>query len=108
MKSFNTLLAETRKTKSLDELESAHDLFDFGIDNYSVGQATRYNNLYWDKKNYFLTNRIHKKHPNLNYMKLYNIVIAAKPEIKNDEQKLINYINDRLKALKGNKRYILH
>ena len=103
MKEFNTLIDETLNVKDLDELEAAADLFQFGLENnsYNKKQATEFNNVYWTLKNRFLAYEcaLNTKGSQLD---IINIVTNAPSNIKDDKQKLNDFVKNRMKAIKGN------
>jgi hypothetical protein len=103
MKEFNTLIDETLNVNDLDELEAAADLFHYGLENgsYNKKQATEFNNVYWKLKNRFLAYEcaINIKGSQLD---IINIVASAPSDIKDDKQKLNDYVKNRMKAIKGN------
>jgi hypothetical protein len=103
MKEFNTLIEETSNVKDLEELEAAADLFHYGLENnsYTKKQATEFNNVYWKLKNRFLAYEcaVNTKGSQLD---IINIVTNAPSDIKDDKEKLNNYVKNRMKAIKGN------
>jgi hypothetical protein len=103
MKEFNTLIDETSNVKDLDELEAAADLFQYGLERnyYNSKQATEFNNVYWKLKNRFLAYEcaVTIKGSQLD---IINIVVSAPSNIKDDKQKLSDYVKNRMKAIKGN------
>ncbi|KAJ51888.1 hypothetical protein BD780_001746 [Clostridium tetanomorphum] len=102
MKTFQDLISETLEVTDLEELESAADLFQFGIEKgyYTKKQVDEFNDTYWNVKNRLLTYSIAEK-INWNVLDISSIVSKAPSDIRNDEGKLMNYVNDRIKALKG-------
>lgn len=102
MKVFQELVKETLQAEDLEELESAADLFQFGVEKgyYTKRQADEFNNTYWKVKNKCLAfdiSDIVKANP----LDVISIVTSAPAEIKDNRTELINYVNGRLKALKG-------
>lgn len=102
MKEFQVLIKETLEIQDLEELESAADLFQFGIEkgNYNKRQADEFNNAYWRVKNKVLSNEIFNE-TKANLLDIMSIVSSAPADIKDDKRELVNYVNGRLKALKG-------
>lgn len=102
MKTFQALIDETLQSQDLDELESAADLFQFGIEKgyYNKRQVDEFNNAYWKVKNRCLAYEIAET-VKANILDIISIVSSAPSEIKNDKNELINYVNGRIKALKG-------
>ncbi|WP_139904688.1 hypothetical protein [Clostridium thermarum] len=102
MKAFDTLISETLEAENLEELEAAADLFQFGVEkgHYSKWQATEFNNAYWEVKNRCLALEISSVIKG-NKLDIIDIVSKAPMEVKDDKEKLINYVNGRIKALKG-------
>lgn len=102
MKEFQTLINETLEIRDLEELESAADLFQYGVEKgqYSMRQADEFNNTYWRVKNKVLANEIFEE-VKANMLDIMSIVSSAPADIKNDKRELINYVNGRLKALRG-------
>ncbi|MCY6957308.1 hypothetical protein [Clostridium brassicae] len=102
MKTFQDLIDETLEIKDLDELESAADLFEFGLEKgyYSKKQVDEFNNIYWRVKNKCLAYNVVEKTGG-NILDIINIVSKAPADMKNDENELMHYVNGRIKALKG-------
>lgn len=102
MKEFNDLIEETLNVKDLDELEAAADLFHYGLENnyYNKRQVSEFNAVYWKIKNRFLAYECAEKIKG-NTLDIINIVSSAPIDIKTDIQKLTNYVNTRMKAMKG-------
>lgn len=102
MKTFQNLINETLQAEDLDELEAAADLFQFGIEKgyYTKKQADDFNATYWKVKDICLAHEVGKEVKG-SKLDIISIVSNAPTNIKNDEHKLINYVNDRLKALRG-------
>lgn len=102
MKPFQTLIDETLDCEDLEELEAAADLFQFGIEKgyYNKRQVYKFNDTYWFVKNRYLAYEIGKDIKG-SKLDIANIVANAPNEIKEDKEQLINYVNGRLKALKG-------
>ncbi|AGY74506.1 MULTISPECIES: hypothetical protein [Clostridium] len=102
MKTFQTLIDETLQAKDLDELESAADLFQFGIEKgyYNQRQSNEFNTTYWKIKNKYLAYEIANQ---IKYSKLdiLTIVINAPVNIKDNKSELLSYVNGRIKALRG-------
>lgn len=63
MKTFQDLISETLEVTDLEELESAADLFQFGIEKgyYTKKQVDEFNDTYWNVKNRLLTYSIAEK-----------------------------------------------
>jgi hypothetical protein len=102
MKSFQTLIDETLQVEDLEELEAAADLFQFGVEkgHYTKRQADEFNNTYWKVKNKHLSYAVSEE-VKWNILDIMSIVSSAPNEIKGSKRELINYVNGRLKALKG-------
>ncbi|MFD3158103.1 hypothetical protein ACFIJ5_14710 [Haloimpatiens sp. FM7330] len=102
MKSFQTLIDETLQSQDIEELESAADLFQFGIEKgyYTKRQADEFNNTYWKVKDKYLAYEVSKE-IHRNTLDIIYIVSNAPATVKNDKNELIHYVNDRIKALKG-------
>ncbi|OPJ59507.1 hypothetical protein [Clostridium oryzae] len=102
MKTFKTLMDEMNEIDDLEELEAAADLFQYGIEKgyYSIRESDEFNHVYWDVKNRCLACKIAKKIKR-NTLDVISIVKGAPVSIKNDEEELTNYINGRIKALRG-------
>lgn len=102
MKAFQELVKETLQAEDLEELESAADLFQFGVEKgyYGKRQADEFNNTYWKVKNKCLAYEISDIVKG-NALDIISIVTSAPAEIKDNKSELINYVNGRLKALKG-------
>ena len=102
MKTFQSLIEETLKAEDMDELESAADLFQFGIEKgyYTKRQADEFNNTYWRVKNRQLAYEIAETVKG-NKLDIISIVSNAPANIKNNKAELLNYVNGRIKALKG-------
>lgn len=103
MKTFQALLNETLQVEDLEELEAAADLFQFGVEKgvYSKRQADEFNNAYWKVKDKYLAYEISEK-VNRNLLDIISIVSKAPNTIKENKSELMNYVNGRIKALKGN------
>lgn len=102
MKTFQALIDETLKVENLEELEAAADLFQFGVEkgHYSKRQADEFNVAYWKVKNKYLAYTVSET-VKANVLDIISIVSSAPNDIKDNKQELINYVNGRLKALKG-------
>ncbi|MBU3191975.1 MULTISPECIES: hypothetical protein [Clostridium] len=102
MKTFQDLVKETLEVQDLEELESAADLFQFGIEkgHYNKRQADQFNVTYWKMKNTYLAYEVAKEIKG-NKLDIISMVTSAPTEIKDDKKELLNYINGRVKALKG-------
>lgn len=102
MKSFQALINETLQAQDIEELEAAADLFQFGIEKgyYTKKQSDEFNDAYWKVKNKCLAYEVAEKVKG-NVLDIISIVTKAPTEFKNDKNELINYVNGRLKALKG-------
>lgn len=102
MKPFQTLIDETLDCEDLEELESAADLFQYGIEKgyYTKRHVYKFNDAYWVVKNRYLAYEIGK---DIKAAKpdIANIVANAPNDIKDDKEQLKSYVNGRLKALKG-------
>lgn len=103
MKSFRELIEETMKVQDLEELESAADLFQFGVEKgyYNKRQSDEFNQTYWKVKNKCLAYEISEE-VKISVLDIINIISNAPVIIKNDKSELKNYVNGRVKALKGN------
>jgi hypothetical protein len=102
MKTFEELVNETLEVEDLEELESAADLFQFGIEKgyYNKRQADQFNITYWKIKNKCLAYDVAKDIKG-NKLDIITMVSSAPNEIKENRKELINYVNGRFKALKG-------
>jgi hypothetical protein len=102
VKTFQALINETLEVEDLEELEAAADLFQFGIEKgyYNKRQANEFNNTYWKAKNKCLAYEI-AEDIKANTLDIITMVSNAPIEIKENKQELINYVNGRIKALKG-------
>ncbi|MGK0466617.1 hypothetical protein [Clostridium sp.] len=102
MKTFEELVNETLEVEDLEELESAADLFQFGIEKgyYNKRQADQFNITYWKIKNKCLAYDVAKDIKG-NKLDIITMVSSAPIEIKENRKELINYVNGRFKALKG-------
>jgi hypothetical protein len=102
MKAFQTLIDETLQAADLEELEAAADLFQFGIEKgyYTKWQSNQFNDAYWKVKNRCLAYEVAEK-VQANTLDIITIVSSAPSEIKDNKHELINYVNGRIKALKG-------
>ncbi|MCT8978509.1 hypothetical protein N4T77_18125 [Clostridium sp. CX1] len=102
MKTFQALINETLQVTDLEELEAAADLFQFGIEkgHYNKRQADEFNNTYWKMKNICLAYEVGKE-IKANKLDIITIVTNAPSEIKDNKNELVNYVNGRIKALKG-------
>ncbi|MBK5241739.1 hypothetical protein [Clostridium sp.] len=102
MKTFDELVNETLEVEDLEELESAADLFQFGIEKgyYNKRQADQFNITYWKIKNKCLAYDVAKDIKG-NKLDIITMVASAPNEIKENRKELINYVNGRFKALKG-------
>lgn len=102
MKTFQTLINETLEAEDLEELEAAADLFQFGVEKgyYNKRQAVEFNNTYWKVKNRCLAFEIGDE-VKANKLDIITIVSNAPNDIKDNKSELLNYVNGRLKALKG-------
>lgn len=102
MKNFETLIDETLQAEDLEELESAADLFQFGIEKgyYNKRQADEFNDTYWKVKNKWLAYEI-AENIKANTFDIIYIVSNAPANIKEDKDELFKYVNGRIKALKG-------
>ncbi|WP_097027629.1 hypothetical protein [Clostridium peptidivorans] len=107
MKNFQDLINETLEVEDLEELEVAADLFEFGVEKgyYNIRQAVEFNNTYWKVKNRCLAYKIAEE-VKMNRLDLINIVSNAPNSVKDDKRELMNYVNGRVKALKGNMKGI--
>lgn len=102
MKKFEELIAETLDSESQEELEAAADLFQFGIEKgyYNKNQVVKFNEVYWKVKDRCLADEVAKQ-VKANRLDILSIISNAPMDTKSDMKKLVNYVNDRLKALKG-------
>lgn len=102
MKTFQALINETLQVEDLEELEAAADLFQYGIEKgyYNKRQANDFNNTYWKVKDRCLAYEIADE-VKANTLDVITMVSNAPAEIKNNKGELINYVNGRIKALKG-------
>lgn len=102
MKSFQVLIGETLEAEDLEELEAAADLFQFGIEKgyYNKRQVDEFNTAYWKVKNVCLAYEVAEQIKG-NKLDIVSIVSNAPAEIKNNKSELINYVNGRLRALRG-------
>lgn len=102
MKTFQTLINETLAAENLEELEAAADLFQFGIEKgyYTKRQSDEFNTTYWKVKNKCLAFELSDEIKG-NTLDLITIVTNAPNEIKDNKRELLDYVNGRLKALKG-------
>jgi hypothetical protein len=102
MKTFQALIAETLEAEDLEELEAAADLFQFGIEKgyYNSRQANEFNNTYWKVKNRCLAYDVATV-VKANALDIISIVTNAPVNVKEDRKELIDYVNGRIKALKG-------
>lgn len=102
MKPFQVLINETLQAEDLEELEAAADLFQYGIEKgyYNKRQADEFNNTYWKVKNVCLAYEVAKEIKG-SKLDIITIVSNAPADIKNNKNELINYVNGRIKALKG-------
>lgn len=102
MKAFHELINETNEIHDLEELESAADLFQYGIEKgyYTKLQCNEFNTTYWKIKNKCLAYEVSEVVKG-NILDIRNIVKCAPNEVKDDKSALISYVNSRLKALRG-------
>ncbi|WP_125152363.1 hypothetical protein [Clostridium rectalis] len=102
MKTFQVLIDETLTAADIEELEAAADLFQFGIEKgyYNKRQADEFNTTYWKVKNRYLAYEISQTVKG-NKLDIISIVSNAPSHVKNNKQDLLNYVNGRMKALKG-------
>lgn len=102
MKTFMTLMDETQHIKDIEELESAADLFQFGIEKgyYTKKQADEFNNIYWKVKNKLLAYEIADQFK-ISTLDIISIITDAPNSLKNDMNDITSYVNGRIKALKG-------
>lgn len=102
MKEFNILIDETLNVIDLEELEAAADLFHYGLENgyYNKKQVVEFNNIYWKTKDRLLAFECAAA-TKANPLEVLNIVSSAPTNIKNDKTALTNYVNTRIKAIKG-------
>lgn len=107
MKEFEELVKETLQSENLEELEAAADLFQFGIERgyYNKRQCDEFNETYWKVKNRCLAYEIADLVKG-SALDILGMVKSAPSEIKNDKGKLIEYVNGRIKALKGSMKGI--
>lgn len=104
MKTFKNLIKETSQVKDLEELESSADLFQYGLDkgNYTLSQSKQFNELYWNVKNKLIAIDLYNSgvFKDINYLQLLSIIAGAKGNIKDNKDKLEQYIKERVHALK--------
>lgn len=102
MKSFESLIKEALESVDMDELESTADLFQFGIEegNYTKRQADEFNAAYWKVKNKLLAYELSET-VKANVLDLISIVSNAPASVKDNKKELLDYVNGRLKALRG-------
>lgn len=102
MKTFHALINETLQAEDLEELEAAADLFQFGVEKgyYDKRQASEFNHAYWEVKNKCLAFEI-AKDVKANTLDIISIISNAPAEIKDSRRELLDYVNGRIKALKG-------
>jgi hypothetical protein len=102
MKDFRTLIDETLQAGDVEELESASDLFHYGIEKgyYTKRQADEFNDVYWKVKNRYLAYEVAGKVKG-NTLDIITMVASAPLELKDNINELTNYVNGRMKALKG-------
>lgn len=102
MKTFQALINETLEAQDLEELEAAADLFEFGLEKgyYNKRQVDEFNSTYWKVKNILLAYEVGKE-IKANKLDIITIVSNAPADIKDNKNELINYVNGRIKALKG-------
>lgn len=102
MKSFQSLINETLEVEDLEELEAAADLFQFGVEKgyYNKKQVVEFNDTYWKVKDRCLAFEVAEEVKG-NKLDIITIVSKAPNELKSNKGKLIEYVNGRLKALKG-------
>jgi hypothetical protein len=102
VKTFQSLINETLQAQDLEELEAAADLFQFGVEKgyYNKRQANEFNITYWKTKNRCLAYEIAEEVKG-NTLDIIGIVSNAPVDIKENKGELINYVNGRIKALKG-------
>jgi hypothetical protein len=93
---------ETLQIKDIEELEAAADLFQYGIEKgyYTNREANEFNHTYWEVKNKCLAYDL-SKDIKINFLDLISIITNAPNNIKDSRRDLIDYVNGRLKALKG-------
>jgi hypothetical protein len=102
MKTFQELINETLEVQDLEELEAAADLFQFGIEKgyYNKRQSDEFNTTYWKVKNKRLAHMVYDELKG-NILDIMTIVSSAPADVKDNKRELINYVNGRMKALKG-------
>lgn len=102
MKAFDKLVDETLNVEDMEELEAAADLFDYGLESgfYTKRQVKEFNNIYWKAKNRLLAYNFFDKSKG-NALDIISIVTSAPSDIKDDNKKLEDYVNNRLKMMKG-------
>jgi len=106
MKNYSTLIQEIKQCESLDELEAGADIFDYGIEKgcYSQRQSKEFNTIYWSIKDRLIAKGISNKVKASNGLDLIYIVSKAPVNIKEDENKLVEYVNSIIKNLRGKQR----
>ena len=100
---FESLLEQTKTITDIEELESAGDLFQYGLDqgSYTLLNTTTFNKTFWEVKNRIITTNYFNENKNSNYMNLLSIITSAPVKIKEDAQELRIYIRGIMQGLKG-------
>lgn len=102
MKKFNEFILEMDDIHNLEDLEWGADLFQSNVNRgaYTAFQVKSFNDIYWDKKDQFLTNQL-KSMCDIKYLRLFSIIHAAPRVLKNDILKLRRYIYNVEHGFKG-------
>lgn len=106
MKKFDNLIHETINVQDIQELESAADLFQFGIEKgyYNRLQTIEFNKQYWNTKNRLITESITDCIKDINILDLTSIVAKAPLTTRENRNELIAYVNRIKKNLRGKQR----
>lgn len=100
---FENLLSETKTILDIEELESAADLFQMGLESgtYKLFESKIFNETYWGSKNRILANEMYVKNPNFNYMVLLGIIKDCKSKLKENQKDLEYYVYEIIRGFKG-------
>jgi len=103
MINFTTLLNETETLTDLETLESAADLFQFGLDKqyYTLLNTKQFNKTFWATKNRIITNNYCLENKGANYLTTLEIIIPCPIRIKENPKQLKSYVIDIMKNLRG-------
>jgi hypothetical protein len=104
MINFTTLINETETLTDLEELESAKNLFQYGISKagcYTIAQSIQFNKTYTSSLNRILTEDLCKSNINFKYLTILEIVTLAPAKMKEDNKRLNMYVRDIMKNLCG-------